>query len=144
MKLAAQRGAGGLLIRTMEANMTDTGIQEHCVWSLQHLTMRGRHTRHGGPRWWRRQSRLRVPLTLGPGVPIWAVPLAADDLREALAKAGAVTRVIDALKGFPGEKRVQQGGAWAINNFSANGTRLGGPARPPAFRCRRPRKLTSH
>ena len=41
MKLAAQRGAGGLLIRAMETNNTDAGIQEHCAWAIQHMSMRG-------------------------------------------------------------------------------------------------------
>ena len=41
MKLVAQRGAGELLIRTMENNMTDKGIQEHCTWALMQMTLRG-------------------------------------------------------------------------------------------------------
>jgi hypothetical protein len=109
MKLIAQRGGGELLVRTMEANMTATGIQEHCTWALQHLSLRGACA----------QPTARTGAALSRqrgGI------CGADDLREPLAKAGAIKRIIDALKGFPGEKRVQQGGTWALSCFSASGT----------------------
>jgi len=46
-----------------------------------------------------------------------------------LAKAGCARRLLDALKGFPGQVKIQQGVIWALCNLSENCTRAAAASR---------------
>jgi len=51
MKLVAQRGAGDLMVRTMDNHNTEGGIQENCVWTILHMSLKSTHAHWINVRW---------------------------------------------------------------------------------------------
>lgn len=45
-----------------------------------------------------------------------------DDVRESMVKEGSAHAIASALKAFPNEKKLQEAGAWALNNLAHHRT----------------------